>query len=457
MKEQPDHDLHNTGSKLGQAYWRHHDRVRAKRQSEFMGHVVTIVLDGIESYADKHPKSNVAHIHQKMILAIGPNVPAGDPEAVAQFSDLYKKACDLVFPASEAFLTARTNLDEYSSSFSASPIDCDTLRAADMEAHSDATLNELRNNLKSRLHKASRTGDVTANSQAFETYGEIIAYMFLREHVHTCRMPERQGVKTPDFVCKLGNDKRFWVEVKTLDIAGGEFRHREILEEGSKAQAKLEERISAGDQFASAAVPIEPFRKLEEGATYDPWSLIRVIDTLREKSRQAFKIGQFTHEPTFALAITDRLMLPGGKFDLAPYYQDGFRNECISSGVLWHMAYGMRDTPIFRPPEFEGAEALDGRLNECGLFVDEANRFPGPGLIVLNREQGKHFAYGLLRPVSKEDIVDPIEISSDNIDDTQWTVEDTHCVLDLLCDFWNDMDARNSWRIYADNGPQCRK
>ena len=457
MKETPDHHLRDTKSKLGQAYWQHHDRVMAKRQSEFMGHMNTVVLDGIESYADEHPKSNVAQIHQEMIRAIGPNVPAGDPEAVAQFSDLYKKASDLVFPATEAFLTVRKNLDELFSSYSAAPIDLDTLRVVDMEAHSDATLDELRNNLKSRLNRASRTRDVTANSQAFETYGEIIAYRFLRKRVHTCSVPVQQEVKTPDFVCTLSNEKRFWVEVKTLDIAGGEFRHREIVEEGSIAQANLKERTSAGDQFASAAVSIEPFRKLDEGATYDPWSLIRVIGTLREKSRQAFKKGQFTHEPTFALAITDRLTLPGGKFDLLPYYQGGLRDDGISSGVLWHMAYGRPGTSIFRPPEIEGAEALDGHLDEWGLFVDEANRFPGPGLIVLNRREGKHFAYGLLRPDSKEDSVDAIKTNSDDIDDTLWTVEDTHCVLDLLCDFWNDMDARNSWRIYADNGTQCRK
>ena len=119
-----------------------------------------------------------------------------------------------------------------------------------------------------------------------------------------------------------------------------------------------------------------------------------MIDTLREKSLGAFKEGQFKEGPTLALVVVDRLLLPGGMFDLAPYYYADFNDGGIRSGVLWHMAYGRSGTPIFRLPEFAGAKSLDGHLDRLGLFVDEMRPFWGPGLVVLHRAQCGRRAYG---------------------------------------------------------------
>ena len=66
--------------------------------------------------------------------------------------------------------------------------------------------------------------DVTAYSQAFEIYGEIVAFLYLRERVPTERIPERKGQKTPDFRCEPQDGKPFHVEVKSFDIAGGDAR-----------------------------------------------------------------------------------------------------------------------------------------------------------------------------------------------------------------------------------------
>ena len=192
MNTKPHRDPLDTKSRLGQAYLQHHRRVIAETQPKIMGHVTTAVLDGIESFATNNPNSPVAPMREEMLQAIGPDIPAGDPAAVARFSYLYKNASDLVFPATGAFLTACHDLNEYSSSHSLSSIDLDTLRAVDLEAHRHPILDTFRNDLKSRLEKISGIDDVAGYSQAFETYGEIIAYLFLREHVPTKKIPERE-------------------------------------------------------------------------------------------------------------------------------------------------------------------------------------------------------------------------------------------------------------------------
>ena len=99
---------------------------------------------------------------------------------------------------------------------------------------------------------------------------------------------------------------------------------------------------------------IAPYKVVGATTGHDWRSLITVVDTLRNKCRQAFKSTQFTLGPTFALALLDRLVLPGAIHALAPYYYEPFHSGACVSGVLWHAAYGTIGTPIFRICEFEG-------------------------------------------------------------------------------------------------------
>jgi len=436
LNAKPRRDPRDTKSRLGQAYWQHHRRVMNDTQPKIMGHVTIDVLEGIESFAARNPHSCVARMHGEMLQAIGPDIPAGDPGAVARFSELYKSASDLVFPATAAFLAACHGLRGYSSSHSLSSIDLGTLRAVDLEAHGDPVLDAFRKELKSRLEKTSGIDDVTTYSQAFETFGEIVAYLFLRKRVPTSKIPERKDAQTPDFLCEPADGKTFHVEVKTFDIAGGDASKRDMLSDGLDAEVELEEQLRAGKSVASAVTEIAPFRKAGEKDGYDPRSLVRVIDTLREKSLRSFKEGQFAAGPTFALAIVDRLLLPGGRFDLAPYYYSDFSDGGITSGVLWHLAYGRLGTPIFQRPDFAGSKSLEGYQEKYGLFVDETCPFPGPGLIVLDREQSGRCSYGLVNRAYRHQ--------------SNWSIDDTHHALDRLCHRWNDEEASRSWNISAD-------
>ena len=359
-----------------------------------------------------------------------------------RFCDLYNDASDIVFPATSAYLAVCHALHEYSTSHSLYSIELDILRAVDLEAHRNQVLVTFRNDLKCRLEQVSGIDDTTAYSQAFEIYGEVLAYLYLRERVPTERIPERKGQETPDFRCDPPDGKPFYVEVKSFDIVGGDARKRDMLHDGLDSKVELEEQICAGKSVAIAESEIAPFRKAGETKTYDPRSLIRVIDTLREKSLGAFKEGQFKEGPTLALVVVDRLLLPGGMFDLAPYYYADFNDGGIRSGVLWHMAYGRSGTPIFRLPEFAGAKSLDGHLDRLGLFVDEMRPFWGPGLVVLHRAQCGRRAYGL--------------VNSAYAAQNNWSIDDTHDVLDRLCHRWNDERASGSWDISADIGARGR-
>ena len=55
----------------------------------------------------------------------------------------------------------------------------------------------------------------------------------------------------------------------------------------------LEEQIAKGKSVAINEGEVAPYKRPGETDTYDARSLMRVIDTLREKFQQAFKAGQF--------------------------------------------------------------------------------------------------------------------------------------------------------------------
>ena len=439
------YDPYRSNSKLVQRYLAHRVCVIEQIKPKI---ILVEVLEGIERFADDNPASSVAEMREAMLCVTEDGFAGGDSKAISQFSGLYTEASDIVFPMTNAFLAACDVVNELSYSHSLAQIGSEALRVIDMEAHTNAALDSFRKELISKLRKRKGNvdiDDVEAFSEAFNVYGEIIAYQYLSKRVTTVRLvPE--GKKTPDFQCQLPDGKTFYVEVKSFDIVGGRLRNLQMMDDGLDAKVQLEGQVHAGKPVASATTVVAPYFKYEEAdtcdrgetATYDPRSLIRVIDTLRDKSRQNFKPGQFEDGPTFALVVMDRLILPRGKFDLEPYYCDDHADGGLSSGVLWHMAYGCEGTPIFRLPEFAGKPSFEGYLSKPGLFVDETDPFPGPGLIVLHREQserqGEHVGLGLCNDVwSRGD---------------DWQIDDTHDALGMLCHLWNDQGSSRFFDFY---------
>jgi hypothetical protein len=126
--------------------------------------------------------------------------------------------------------------------------------------------------------------------------------------------------------------------------------------------------------------------------------------------------------PTLALGVTDRLILPAGAQDLAPYYPDFDVASACVSGVLWHAAFGRPGTPIFRSSDFAGHANLEGHLATLGFLVDSGRPFPGLGAIALERTGKGDRAWGLL--AGHEPLGD-------------WQVDETIEALAAICDRFN--------------------
>ena len=231
----------------------------------------------------------------------------------------------------------------------------------------------------------------------------------------------------------------FYIEVKSLDVVSGEFRQREMMEDALDAKIDLEAQLNSGKRVAFATSDVAPYRGVGATAGYDWRSLITVVDTLRNKCRQAFKSSQFTLGPTFALALLDRLVLPGGVNALAPYYYEPIHGGACISGVLWHASYGKIGTPIFRICEFEGKPTFEGHLTSDGLFTEPHQSFPAVGLITLDGHMERRVAYGVAAPNKSEG----------------WSGDLTEEVLRVVCDAQNDRG--NSFAYALSRPNQCRR
>ena len=153
--------------------------------------------------------------------------------------------------------------------------------------------------------KKTELFDAVAYSQFFEIYGEAITLQYLRSRpgLQAGRVEESKvpGEGRPDFVCKCDGGEIFYVEVKSLDIVSGEFRHREMMNDALDVQIELEERRKKGGRVAFAEGTIDPYtRTLGETQGYDPRSLKRVIDTLRISAGRRSNLAQLSsarHSP----------------------------------------------------------------------------------------------------------------------------------------------------------------
>ena len=289
--------------------------------------------------------------------------------------------------------------------------------------HDDLTFREYIDELQAQLPALAAAPNVQAYSQFFEVYSEALVLEILRTKVRAERVP-RAPTGTPDFRCQLEDRREFYVEVKTLDIVGGRFRHDEIMVDAIDQAAELQKQIAEGRAVVVSEGEIAPYKPSGESGTYDPRSVICVIDTLREKWVQAFKADQFKLGPTLALAVTDRLGPQTRRSELAPYYVDKLPGPACISGTLWHAAFGMPGTPIFRPPNFEGGSNMEGHLAKPGIFVDVGRPFPGLALISLGRTIAGDLAYGLYS--RRQPVVDG------------WTTDDTRAALAFICEAFND-------------------
>jgi hypothetical protein len=381
------------------------------------------VLDGIETSVRRDANSNIVGQHRRLAELLSDATLAESEALRDEFHRVYREAEALVFPASTAYVKHCQALSDWTNNFDLITVDLARLRAVDLAAHEDETFRSYAAQMKGVLPKVDVAPKVKAYSQFYEVYSEALVLQFLRGKLRTARVPEGEE-ETPDFRCLLDDGREFFVEVKTLNIVDARTRHDQMMVDAIDQSLELKNQLAAGRSVAMAIGEFAPYKKHGESKTYDPRSLIRVIDTLRDKCFQAFKPGQFAMGPTFALAVTDRLIVPGRTCELAPYYIDHVPSPACVSGVLWHSAFGIPGTPIFRAPDFEGSSNLEGHLDKYGFLADAARPFEGCGLLALTRSEGKETAYSV--HLSRHT---PIG---------SWTADDTTEAVAVLCEAFND-------------------
>lgn len=420
-----------TKASLGRAYWAFHDETTHRLRSNWLPWVDTGDLEAVEALAKLRSGQLIADLHQQMLQDLTTEDALVDEENQKAFRQRYDEAVAIALPATMAYLHHAQDINTLTRNHSLATVDLKTLKEIDGLGHNDSAFGKFVKDLVAKIGPKTKTFDVIAYSQFFEIYGEAITLQYLRSRpgLQAGRVEESkvQGESRPDFICKFEDGEMFYIEVKSLDIVGGEFRHLEMMNDALEVQADLDERRKEGRRVTFAEGVIAPYKALGKTTDYDPRSLKLAVDTLRNKCRSAFKPSQFGFGPTFALAVVDRLIVPGGRNALAPYYYDPFHSGCCVSGVLWHVAYGRIGTPIFRLPDFEGKPTLEAHLMTDGLYADDNQPFHGEGLIVLDTHGGRRVAYGLASSAASPE---------------PWSSDRTEDVLRLICEAQND--ARNS-------------
>jgi len=257
-----------------------------------MGWVEIDVLDGIEALALKDLKSKIAGLHKRLSELLANAQLMNSAPLRDAFKAAYRDAEQIAFPAATAFVAQAQILTDWTRNLNLTVADIARLRGLDRAAHADPIYKDYVDAICAILPDVAAAPNVISYSQFFEIYSEALVLQFLRTKVETWPVGKINS-QTPDFKCMLPGRREFYVEVKTVDIVGGHLRHDEIMVDAIDQTVDLEEQIAKGKSVAISEGEVAPYKRPGETDTYDARSLMRVIDTLREKFQQAFKAGQF--------------------------------------------------------------------------------------------------------------------------------------------------------------------
>jgi len=196
----------------------------------------------------------------------------------------------------------------------------------DGAASGDVSLARARERLLGILRRAKWPDDADAFNAFFEHYHEALFYLLARERgVRLEHIPESKA-PTPDFETRPDATERF--EVKTIDISGGKFAHKKILQQSLAG--------SLASHEAARATGIG-FHELEVSPHGDAEDSKEAVEQVRQKLAQNVKEAQFDDKPTFLVAVMARTALRTGPDELKREYDDKQLGGRVS-GHLWAIA-----------------------------------------------------------------------------------------------------------------------
>lgn len=342
-----------------------------------------------------------------------------------EIGDIYSRCLDAVFPTSQALLRWLHQFHGIAREHNLSSVSLAQLRQLEEASINDSNLEGLLRELRATLGRVKSLDDSQGFRQAFEVYGEALVYSLLTAKFKTTRLVAG-STSLPDFACELSNGKAFYVELKSFDIVDGPQRADQMSEDSMRQHIDTEEQIRRGAAVAVGTSEIAPYKRafFKPGA-YDPASLAAVINILIDKTRSAFKTSQFAQGPTFAFALCDRLLIPGGNSSVAPHYYET-QGGAVVSGVLWNSCFGAAGWPISRLPDFEGRPGIEGYMSKHGLFSDPAIVFPTGAMIFAETHGQGHKLLGLYDSTWEPS--------------SSWTSDDTEEVMGTLCTAFNNRE-----------------
>lgn len=232
----------NKPSAVWLAYRNHHGRTVESVRPALLGHFSETLLDGIEMRAGKEPGGAIAAAHRELLTILQKKDLHQSESELDRARAIYTNACRTTFPATSAFNRHSQDLSGLSHNASLTEVDSDLLREIDLLAHDDPAYATFVANMVAKLAQARSTPDIIAYSQFFEIYAEAMVLHFLRDRgIRTSRVTDSKSA--PDFRCELEDGKEYFVEVKTLDIVGGEIRHKQIMEDGLAPNVEIERQL----------------------------------------------------------------------------------------------------------------------------------------------------------------------------------------------------------------------
>jgi hypothetical protein len=270
-------------------------------------------------------------------------------------------------------------------------------------------------------------------AQLFEEYGE--AYCLLELKVRGMKKGcvvtrlsaggrAKRGLKTPDIHC-TGPDSDFFIEIKVLDMVGGQSAAKQLVTESFENAVELDARLKPGVNFGKP-LELAPLGRHGRHRTHAE----NIDDYIRRISGN-IKKKQLTVGPTFLLVVDMRVplncyspsCLVPTYFQQAPYPSPDFPGECVS-GDWWQVGFGRTGNLVLGRSEFEGKGNLQGYQRADGILVDHPYLF---GLSVFTHEM--HDRDVRIHTLAQSDRMNlPTEETFDAFDpgDTAWLFSDAY-------------------------------
>ncbi|MGD0231747.1 MAG: type II toxin-antitoxin system HicB family antitoxin [Syntrophorhabdales bacterium] len=248
----------------------------------------------------------------------------------------------------------------------------------------------------------SKYDDYGSFTELKNTYSEAIIFSKLNSVLNIEKVLESSS-KSPDFKTTFESNT-IYIEMKSLNMADGPLKHKNIMESAFEGKARLEAKLAEarkaqktqGNIIVSDARVDEPY--LSSGKPYDPSSRKLVVETLIDKIRQNIKKEQFSLGDTVLLIdFSDQLPLPekpeqslqeryvGEYWDNTEVFENAQnlsmtdhmkylssveaelkRKRYIwqAKGCLWHVLFGEMGTNLVEPEDPSEVLEKQGILKE---------------------------------------------------------------------------------------------